>query len=79
MFHSQKVNSHYPFQRGEVYLSRFWNILNQFGSCQFSDTTGDQLWSNTVPAVWVVGLLEMLHGHQGQGVVLGEGEGIVGH
>ena len=72
LFYFQEVNSHYSLQRSKVYLSRFWNIFNMFSSCKFSDTTCDEFWSNTVPAGGVVGLLEVVHGRQGKGVVLGE-------
>ena len=73
------MNRHYSSQRGEVYLSRFWNVLHKFGFGNFPDTFCDEVWSNTVPAGRVVRLLEVFHHHQGQWMVLGEGEGIVGN
>ena len=55
-----------------MYLRRFCNILNIFSPCKSLNTACDQFWANTGPAGGVVGLLEVVHGHQGQGVVLGE-------
>ena len=77
--HNEKVHRHYSSQRGEVYLSRFGNVFHKFGFGNFPDTFCDEVWSNTVPAGWIIRLLEVFHHHQGQWVVLGEGEGIVGN
>ena len=43
------------------------------------DTASDKFWANAWPAGGVVGLLEVVHGHQGQAVVFGKAECIVGH
>ena len=63
----------------KVYLVILWDFFYEGCVCYLDYTSCYEGGPDTIPASLVVGLLQQLHGQQGEGVMPREGEGTVCH